>query len=195
MKLLPLHRLLFALALSLATLPASAWLDWRRHGVPDWATPEDIAAEKHLRNLCLFVGGVNEAPPNSHNYRYVWLVKLAQVAQAEGPIDSAEEVGRLQRAWQRFDDRDLLGCDSVQFDVANGSILKYAAIRNHDAFVHFAAEWKLSLTKVDKADNRTILDYLQYHMARARGTELEKSLRQYYEKLRKAGAKHRSELP
>lgn len=190
-----LHRVLPVLAAAaLAAAPALGQVDWRK-GAPDWATPEDIAAAKHLRNLCLFVSGQNEAPPNSHNYRFVWLVKMAQAAEAEGPIDTPAEIERLQRAWKRFDDHDLLTCDSIQFDVRHGSILKYAAVRSDSTFVHFAAEFKLSLAKVDKSDNRTILDYLQYHIVRTRGTELAKTYQEFYDKLRKAGAKHRSELP
>lgn len=172
-----------------------SWVDWRK-GPPEWATVEDIEAAKHLRNIALWVGGFNEAQPDpSHNFRYEWQVKFARAAQAQGEIDTPEEIERLQRIWRRFEEKGLFDVSSVQFDVQNGSLLKYAAVRLNRAFVAFAAEYKLGLTNVDADDGRTILDYLEYHIGRTKGTSLADAYREYYELLRKAGAKHRRELP
>lgn len=195
MKFLALRSIVLATCAFLFAVPAFAQLDWRKSGPPPWATPEDIAAATHLRHLCLFISGFNEAPPNSSNYRYEWQMMFVRAVGAEGPIDTPAESERVQRIWKRFEDHDQLVCASAQFDVHPGSILKYAAVRGFDAFVNFAAEHKLGLTKVDKDDGRTILDYLQYHIQRTRGSETEKQLRGYYAKLRKAGAKHQVELP
>lgn len=171
-----------------------SWVDWRK-GPPEWATAEDIEAAKHLRNVQLWISGVNEAKPDpSHNFRYEWQVRFARAAQAQGDIDTPEEIERLQRIWQRFDEKGLFDVSSVQFDVLNGSLLKYAAIRLNDSFVRFAAEYKLGLTRVDEDDGRTILDYLEYHIDRMKGMAMAESLQEYYELLRKAGAKHRREL-
>lgn len=176
--------------------PKAAVLDWRRSGPPAWATPEDISAEKHLRNICMYVVGFSEAEPDpSHNYRYQWQVKFARAAQAEGEIDTPEEEARLQRVWRRFEDKGLLVCNSLQFDVPNGSIVKNAAIISADAFIDFVAQHKLGLSRVDESDGRTLLDYIQDHMERTKGGEIEKKLRIYYQQLRAAGAKHRRELP
>lgn len=172
-----------------------SWVDWRK-GPPEWATAEDIAAAKHLRNVQLFISGVNEARPDpSHNFRYEWQVRFARAAQAEGEIDTPEEIERLRRIWHRFDERGLFDVVSLQFDVQNGSLLKYAAIRLHDAFVQFAAEYQLGLNRIDEADGRTVLDYLEYHIKRSKGSATAEQLGVYYERLRQAGAKHRRELP
>lgn len=58
-----------------------------------------------------------------------------------------------------------------------------------------AGKWGVNLNKVDVGDGRTLLDYIEYHMDRVRGGALEKKLKVYYDDLRKAGAKHRRELP
>lgn len=103
-------------------------------------------------------------------------MRLARAAQAEGTIDTPEEVERLQRIWRRFEERGLLDCNSLQFDVSNGSLVKCAAINSNDAFMNFAAKHKLGLTRVDDSDGRTVLDYIQHHMDRAPGGEIAKRL-------------------
>lgn len=195
-------RLVFTL-LVVAVAPAFAaeaksrwdWTDWRK-GPPAWATAEDIEAAKHLKNVQLWISGFNEAKPDpSHNFRYEWQVRFARAAQAQGEIDTPEEIERLRRVWHRFEEKGLFDVSSVQFDVIHGSLLKYAAIRGSDTFVRFAAEFKLGLTRVDESDGRTILDYLEYHIDRAKGSAMAETWKEYYERLRDAGAKHRRELP
>ena len=171
-----------------------SWVDWRK-GPPEWATAEDIEAAKHLRNVQLWISGVNEAKPDpSHNFRYEWQVRFARAAQAQGEIDTPEEIERLRRIWQRFEEKGLFDVSSVQFDVLNGSLLKYASIRSNDSFVQFAAEHQLGLTRIDESDGRTVLDYLEYHIDRAKGTAMAETWKEYYKLLRNAGAKHRREL-
>lgn len=178
-----------------AKVPREDWRAWK-NAPPAWATPSDIEAAKYLKNIQMRVIGCTPATSDpSGNYRYEWQVRFARAAQAEGDIDTPEEVERLRKIWQRFEERGLFDCNSLQFDVSNGSLVKCAAINSNDAFIDFVAKHKLGLTRVDESDGKTVLDYIQYHITRTQGGEIAKHLEIYYRQLREAGAKHRSELP
>lgn len=97
--------------------------------------------------------------------------------------------------WERFEEKGLLVCNNLQFDVANGRLLKFAASSLFEPFIYFAADLKLGLTRVDETDGRTILDYLKDRSQRAGDSVVARHCQVYYDVLRKAGAKHRSELP
>ncbi len=101
-----------------------------------------------------------------------------------------EKIGRM---WKAFENKELV-CNSLQFDVPNGNIIKYAAMMNFDTFIRDVIRWNVNLNKVDAFDGRTLLDYLSFHIERTKGGEIEKKLKYYYGILRKAGAKHKSEL-
>lgn len=48
--------------------------------------------------------------------------------------------------------------------------------------------------KIDEADGTTVLDYTRKEIVRNKGNANESILREYYDVLRKAGAKHKTEL-
>lgn len=189
-------RILLAAALGLSSLLAQAQLkapsDWRK-GPPDWATAQDIEAEKKLRNLCFFIGNHSEDDEGSP-FKAKAVGNVVRAAGLTDYPDTPAKRKQVREAWERFESHGMLVCNNLQFDVPNGSALKYAVSASNEGFIHFAAEVGIGLTRVDDTDGRTVLDYVQYHASRARGEVTGEYLKMYYEVLRKAGAKHRNEL-
>jgi len=145
-----------------------------------------------LKNICMMVG--NRMPaPKPHGeivYRYqLALREAACVAENEVPSKVSEKV-RL--AWQASE--NLLVCNSVQFDVMAGNLLKFAVSKKNDDFIDDVIGWGVNLNRIDPSDQRTVLDYIKFHIDRNKGNELEGKFEIYYNQFRKAGAKHSSEL-
>lgn len=110
------------------------------------------------------------------------------------PTDTKQEANKkIQKMWNTFEDR--LICNSLLFDVPNGSILKYGVATMFDEFLQDAFDWGVNLNKIDVDDNRTVLDYATFQMKRYEGNSLERRMKVYRDQLRIAGAKYRSELP
>ena len=148
---------------------------------------------KKLRGLCMFVDS-KEKDPNPQG-RFVWKYqrKLLEAACADPAKDSEEVIGRkISKMWK--DNEAILICNNTKFDVANGSILKFAVNLKFDEFLIDATHWKVNLNKVDEMDGRTLQDYVRAQIERNKGLPAEPTLKQYYIMLRKAGAKHKSEL-
>ena len=91
-----------------------------------------------------------------------------------------------------FEDR--LYCNNLQFDVGNGSVLKFGVATKFGNFISDVITWGVNLNKVDETDERTLLDYVRWQMEENQGNPIAERMRLYYRALRKAGAKHRSEL-
>ncbi|USU13443.1 hypothetical protein NF701_06350 [Sphingomonadaceae bacterium OTU29THOMA1] len=90
--------------------------------------------------------------------------------------------------------RPQLQCQGADFDVIEGNIFKYAISSRAFGFINQSIdEWHVDLNWIDK-DQTTLLDYVENQVSRARGTHNEEQLRNYYNKLKKNGAKHGSEL-
>lgn len=76
-----------------------------------------------------------------------------------------------------------------------GNVLKYAVNARTFGFMNKAIdEWRANLNLIDK-DDTTLLDYIELQITRSRGAALESTLRAYYNKVQRAGGKHRRELP
>lgn len=149
---------------------------------------------QRLRNMCMFVGNLSADTTNSGKWRYNYERRFHEAACVDTARDSKEVVARkISQLWRQEEER--LVCNNLQFDVQDGNILKYAVAVQFDAFIADAIAWKVNLNKVDASDGRTLLDYVQYHMERTRGGAVEKKLANYYDALRKAGARHKRELP
>jgi hypothetical protein len=86
-------------------------------------------------------------------------------------------------------------CNSMDFNVPNGSLLKFAVSRNSDRFLGDVLNWGLALNHIDPANGRTVLDYIQGEIARNRQAAVQRTLRRYYQMLRERGAMHRREMP
>ena len=108
--------------------------------------------------------------------------------------DSPETIGAKIRAlWDNHQDR--FKCSSNSFDVSGGSILKYAIRARSFSFLNTASQrWRLNLNYVDRVDGRTVLEYLQGEIRRSEGTATGYELQEYFDSLRRLGAKFSSEL-
>jgi len=146
-----------------------------------------------LGNICGYVYIKLEAPEESP-FEYLYEQRIFDAACAD-PVKDSEEViqKKIQYMWDKLEDN--FKCDTANFDVAQGSILKYAVkLRNFHFLNNAISQWKVNLNKVDN-DGKTLMDYLSKEIERTKQSpELSGTLITYYEIARKAGAKHSREL-
>lgn len=152
--------------------------------------PPECPNRKKLKNLCMMIGDHMADPKAPEKYMYE--TRLYQAA-CVNESDSQEVINqKIQTAWSTYEDD--LKCTNTLFDVSEGHLLKYAVASYFDDFLDDAVRWQVNLNKVDASDGRTVLDYIKFHMEVSKGGALELKLKSYYDKLRRAGAKHKSEL-
>lgn len=148
---------------------------------------------KKLRALCMYVGDMSEDTGEGKKFRYGYQRVIMEASCVDRENDSKEvKAEKISKMWKQFESKMI--CNSIQFDVPNGSVIKYAAIRGIDPFISDVIDWKVNLNKVDEIDGMTVLDYIQYHINRLKEGAIVNRLKEYYQDLRKAGAKHKSEL-
>lgn len=154
---------------------------------------ETCPDEEKLDMFCSEVGGLTPDDEGGE-YKYYYQRQLFEAAcvTLKDPLEIQQQ--KISEMWKKFENGKHLICNNLQFDVVNGSVIKYAISRGIDPFVRDAIRFKLNLNKLDKSDGRTILDYVKVNWDRARGLSIERTLKYYYEILRAAGAKHKSEL-
>jgi len=173
---------------SLLTPLAAALLVW---GVPEAAQAQ--MTHRAVGQLCGYISArtpdINPNSPNSYAYQ----TSLYWSADVNPDRDDPAEVRRkLQLWWSIYDSQ--MTCNSVNFNVPNGSVLKFAISRRFDEFIDDVAAWRVDMNIVDRTDNRTVLDYIEDETVRLAGTAAERTLRRYYRTLRDTGARHRREL-
>lgn len=173
---------------------------------------EDSAVEKHansilkvtsamsgcadaskLRGICLTVMDKRAAAHDSP-YMYEYERMIHEAACADPEKDSEEIVyKKIRTMWSKLDKE--LKCDTANWEVSRGGILKYAVKMQAFDLISSAAElWELNLNTTDPSDDRTLLDYVEHEIKRNKGNRFEPILKGYYTILRKAGAKHKKEL-
>lgn len=147
-----------------------------------------------ITSLCSEVSFREKDPnPLSKKYKYLYQRKILEASCAEVGKDSEAEVAKkVATMWKKFESE--LHCSNTQFDVSKGSLIKFAVAQSFDTFIYDVTDWKIDLNKVDASDQRTVLDYVRDQKTRLKGTALEETMQEYYEVLREAGAKHKSEL-
>lgn len=150
---------------------------------------------KKLRHMCMMVFDrtLNEDPESENQVKYMYQQRLL----AAGCVDLAKDseqvrAQKIQNAWKMYEED--LKCNSVTFDVKDGHILKFAIADKFDEFIDDVIKYRLNLNKVDASDGMTVLDYVKHHINRTKGTAIEGKYQSYYNKLKQAGAKHKSEL-
>lgn len=95
-----------------------------------------------------------------------------------------------------IDQRYRLKCDGAVFPVTNGNPLKYAIETRTYTFLDNATRfWGVELNFVDETDGATVLDYMSDRILENQGSALEPTLRNYYDRLRRYGARHCRALP
>jgi hypothetical protein len=131
-----------------------------------------------------------EDPESEHSFKFENIVNSA--ACVDNKFDTEIQAqNKIQELWTKHN--DLMVCDSNNFSVSKGYMLKFAVKVSFTDFIQAAVRWKVPLNRLDQ-DGLTTLDYIQNEINRLKGTEAEILLKSYYKHLRDAGAKHKSEL-
>ncbi|MGJ1284867.1 hypothetical protein ACR79P_14665 [Sphingobacterium spiritivorum] len=150
-----------------------------------------------LPNVNVFCGEVGSLSPytekdEAYDFNYQKTMYISACADANTMSD--REINQKLREWWDLYKGKLV-CDCLQFNVTNGSVFKFAISANNTSFVDDAIYAKLDFNFVDKSDGRIVLDYTRDELAKQSSSSLiRKTLQEYYDKLRAAGAKYRSEL-
>lgn len=152
-----------------------------------------LMTKREVINFCGCIGTKLPSKDPGGFYEYDYQKLMYQSAGIDLEEITEEEINEKLREWWELNKRILL-CDSLQFPQPNGSVLKYASTSNTWTFIDEAITAGFDLNMVDKSDNRTLLDYVKDELKKRKGTVLENELLMTYNKLRKAGAKYRSEL-
>lgn len=152
--------------------------------------PPECPNRKKLKNLCMMIGDQMADPKQPEKYMYE--TRFYQAGCVNDGDSEEVKKQKIRNAWNTYEDD--LKCNNNFFDVSDGHLLKYAVASNFTDFLDDAIKWQVNLNKVDAADGRTVLDYVQFHLEKSKGGALEPILKSYYLKLREAGAKHKSEL-
>ena len=148
---------------------------------------------KKLRGMCMLLSSQEKDPSLPGRFVYLYQRKFLEAACVDVGKDSDEVIARkISKVWS--DNESTLICNNTKFDVSNGSMIKFAVNLKFDPFITDMTFWKVNLNKVDQTDGRTLLDYVKDHIDRNAGLATEPILRGYYAQLKKAGAKHKSEL-
>ncbi|SFN99397.1 hypothetical protein SAMN05421741_11624 [Paenimyroides ummariense] len=128
------------------------------------------------------------------NFDYTYQQVMFESACVDVENMTEKEIGQKLRDWWDLYKGKLL-IDSWNFNVTYGSIFKYAIYGGVTAFIDDVIYYKFDLNFVDESDGRTVLDYTRDEMKKhEENSAIRKWLKDTYEKLRKAGAKHKSEL-
>ena len=157
------------------------------------AVSEICPNPKKVRHICMFIDGRSKDTEPNSRYKYKYQRYIHEAA-CVSPGDKEEiRIKKIQSMWTAFENQ--LICNNVQFDVPNGSVIKYAATSMFDQFIRDVISWKVNLNKVDQTDGKTVLDYVKGELdRRSVDSDSAETLRAYYQMLREAGAKHKSEL-
>jgi hypothetical protein len=147
-----------------------------------------------LRGICNDVYGKIEDKTNTEEWNYAYERKIYEAACVNFAMDSLDVAKeKIRNLWSKY--QSSFKCDGADFDIVNGNILKYAVTTQTTGFIENAAKiWQVNLNIVDSADGKTVLDYIQEKITENKGSALEPIYKNYYDTLRKYGAKHKSEL-
>ena len=144
--------------------------------------------------ICDSVQRRYEDPDSESDFDYKYERDMYNIVCADPTKESkAVIIRKIHNYW--FDNIDDFFCDNGSFNVPKGNIIKTAVSSDFYPFINkIISEWKIPLNTIDKGDNRTVLDYVKNELDKNKGTPSEGYLKGYYDRLRKAGAKHKSEL-
>lgn len=149
--------------------------------------------KKKLTGMCMFIGSRTKDPNPISDSKHMYYRRIMEASCVDTTKDTEKTTQeKIKKMWAKFDSE--MTCDNMQFDVTRGNYFKYAVATRFDEFLENVADWQVNLNKVDPSDNRTVLDYIKHHMEQNKGNSVEKKLKYYYDLLREAGAKHKSEL-
>lgn len=146
-----------------------------------------------VRRLCNAVSEKLGETDTTKGTRFIHQTLINQAACVESG-DSPDIIqAKIQNFWNKY--HAQLNCTQLGFSITNGHILKLAVEKNSRDFVNDAVKkWKVTLNHVDPVDQKTVLDYIESEMSKARGSNMEPILKRYYDLFRTNGAKLKREL-
>ncbi len=144
--------------------------------------------------LCSCVSDRRQDTREDSPYEYEFEERINKLACVDITKDSPETINKKIHDWWVQNERKVI-CYGASFNVAGGNLLKLAAYTAFtEVLVRAVYDWKIPLNTVDESDGLTTLDYIKDEIAKSKDQPKEKALKSYYNLLRKAGAKHKSEL-
>jgi hypothetical protein len=150
---------------------------------------------KRMRNVCMMIGSRTVPEEDGTRFKYMYQQRFYEAANVDTTKDNVETAAKkIAAMWKIYQATGLEGCNASTFDIREGNLLKYAVSDKFDDFISDVLKWKLDLNKVDYYDQMTLLDYVNLHINRNRGTPLESKYQSYFDLFRKAGAKFKREL-
>lgn len=145
-----------------------------------------------LARLCSVVFDRTRAAPAS-GYRFEYERLVSEAACVSPTDDEPAKISKIQSLWRN--NQSAFKCNSTDFDVSDGSILKYSVSSRSFNFINTAiSKWKLDLNFHDR-DGQTVYDYVQGQIDRNRGSSIESVLKDYLQKIEDGGGKPRTGLP
>ena len=154
---------------------------------------KDCPYRPDISDLCTDVGQCLPDKDKISDYIYAYERVIYESSCVNLSTDSEDEIKmKVQDMWVKYAGEFI--CTSPQFNVPKGNIIKLAVRKGFTDFIKDVVYWGVDLNIVDKSDNRTVLDYLRDELKANKGNPTEPQLKSYYDLLRKAGAKHKSEL-
>ena len=144
--------------------------------------------------LCSCVSDRRQDTRDDSPYEYEFEERIYRLACVDIEKDTKEMINKKIHDWWVKNDKNVV-CSGTSFHVMRGSILILAVYRSFTEFLDKAVyDWKVPLNTVDESDRRKTLDYIKDELERSRGQVNEKALKDYYDLLRRNGAKHKAEL-
>lgn len=149
--------------------------------------------EKKLGRICSYVNSRSADRTPGTTLKYNYQRHILDAACVDLSKDSEAVIAeKVSAMWANY--QDGFKCSNLKFEVTKGSVLKFASVLLFEEYLDDMIRWKVDLNVVDKTDDRTVLDFIKNKIERSKGLGIDKTYEHYYQKLRKAGAKHKSEL-
>jgi tetratricopeptide (TPR) repeat protein len=150
---------------------------------------------RKLLGLSMLIDSVEKDPQPQGRFVWKYQRKILEAARVNLDTETEEEIGRKVAAmWKVCDELDVTICNNTKFDVSNGNVIKFAVNLKFDEFLIDMVHWNVGFNKVDEMDGRTVLDYIADKIKSNDGLASEPVLRRYYDMVRQAGGRHKSEL-
>lgn len=117
--------------------------------------------------LCADIGSKAKVPASEAEfYEYTYEKRMWTLSCANPTKDSEEKAKeKIAKMWSKY--QKQFKCDSVDFGVQNGNVLKFSLSQNMPGVIEtFASTYGLDINFVDPADNMNVLDYVNSEIKR-----------------------------
>lgn len=142
-----------------------------------------------LSSLCNLISSQMKDPDPSSDFLYMYQKVIYQAAGVTPGGDRNDVKKKVNQLWVQI---GAVKCNSPEFSVQNGSLLKFAVAQNFASFIEDATMvWRIApehLNRRDASDGKNVLEYVDERIQSNRGGLLERDFRRYRELLVRAGA-------